>query len=241
MNIKFLGTADSGGIPSHNCTCSICNIYRKKGFINLATCAYLECENGEIILLDAGIENISTIFDGKNIKAVLLTHFHADHCLGLLRLRYSSDKIDCYHPKSDGFLNLFKFKKAISYIQNTPFVPIHINEFTFYPIPLEHSVNTTGYLITNKNKTVAYLTDCAGIDKESMDFLLSKKIDICYLDACLAPNFNNGNHLNYEQATLILDKIQAKNSSFIHASHYTLEYIKQNKICLKYNYENITA
>ncbi|MEA3451509.1 MAG: hypothetical protein U9Q83_06350 [Bacteroidota bacterium] len=29
----------------------------------------------------------------------MLTHFHPDHALGLLRLRYSSDKIDCYHPK----------------------------------------------------------------------------------------------------------------------------------------------
>ena len=241
MNIKFLGTADSGGIPSHNCTCSICSTYRKAGVVNLATCAYLECENGEIILLDAGIENISTLFDGKKIKAILLTHFHADHCLGLLRLRYSQDEMDCYHPKSDGFLNLFKFTKSINYIQNNPFEPIYINEFTFYPIPLKHSINTTGYLITNKNKTVAYLTDCAGIEKESMDFLLSKKIDTCYLDACLAPNYDNGNHLNYEQATVILDKIGAKNSSLIHASHYTLEYIKQNNISLKYGYENPTS
>ncbi len=33
MNIKFLGTADSGGIPSHNCTCSICSEYQQKGLV----------------------------------------------------------------------------------------------------------------------------------------------------------------------------------------------------------------
>lgn len=237
MKIEFLGTADSGGIPSHNCNCQICQEYRKDGKVNLATSAYITCENGEIILLDAGIENIATIFDGQIIKAVMLTHFHADHALGLLRLRYSSDIIDCFHPKDkDGFADLFKHSRAINYKENRPFESIEINGILFTPIPLKHSKNTTGYLIEDKNKTIAYLTDCAGISEESMIFLLSKNIAECYIDACLAPNFSNGNHLNYDEATSILDKIGAKKSYFIHGSHFTFDYIKQNNIKLKYKY-----
>ena len=61
---------------------------------------------------DEDYDIIATIFDEKTIKAVFLTHFHPDHALGLLRLRYSSDTIDCYHPKDeDGFADLFKHKK----------------------------------------------------------------------------------------------------------------------------------
>ncbi|MBE0492478.1 MAG: MBL fold metallo-hydrolase [Sulfurospirillum sp.] len=240
MKLKFLGTADSGGIPSHNCDCSICQEYRQKDKKNLATSAYIECENGEIVLLDAGIEDIASIFDGKKIAAVFLTHFHPDHALGLLRLRYSSDKIVCYHPRDkDGFADLFKHPKAINFTENIPFNPIKANEFKFTPIGLKHSKNTTGYLIQTKNKTIAYLTDCAGISEESMKFLLLHAIDECYIDACLAPNFSNGNHLNYEEATMFLDKIGAKESYFIHASHFTLEYIKRNNIQLKYNYSSI--
>ncbi len=240
MKLDFLGTADSGGIPIHNCTCLICEEYRKNNKINLATSAYITCENGEIILIDAGIENISSIFDNKKIKAILLTHFHPDHTLGLLRLRYSADKIDCYHPKDEkGFADLFKHTKAINYIQNSAFNPIKLNELTFTPIPLQHSKNTTGYLIEDKNKTIAYLTDCAGISDESMDFLLSKKIDECFIDAGLAPNFNNGNHLNYEEAIKLLDKINAKKSHLIHASHHTLSYLKSNNIKLKYDFYNV--
>jgi phosphoribosyl 1,2-cyclic phosphate phosphodiesterase len=240
MEIKFLGTADSGGIPIHNCQCLICKEYRAKNKINLATSAYITCKNDEIILLDAGIEDIATIFDNKKIKAIFLTHFHPDHTLGLLRLRYSFDSIDCYHPKDEqGFADLFKHKKAINYQINTPFTPIIVNELSFTPIPLKHSKNTTGYLIQSENKTIAYLTDCAGIEKESLDFLLSKEIDECYIDAGLAPNFNNGNHLNYEEASKLLDIIGAKKSHLMHASHHTLTYLKSNNINLKYPFIDI--
>ncbi len=235
--LKFLGTADSGGIPSHNCNCSICQEYRLKGKKNLATSAYIECKNGEIILLDAGIEDIASIFDRKKIAAIFLTHFHADHALGLLRLRYSSDDINCYHPKDkDGFADLFKHPKAIQFKENTPFESIEINDIKFIPIPLKHSKNTTGYLIEDDDKTVAYLTDCAGIKNESMQFLLSNNIDECYIDAGLSPNISKGNHLNYEEATKILDEINAKKSYLIHGSHFTLEYIKKNNLQLKYNH-----
>ena len=237
MKLKFLGTADGAGIPSHNCSCQICNEYRKKNITNLATSAYIQCDNGEIILIDAGIENIATLFDGKKINTVFLTHFHADHTLGLLRLRYSNDSIDCYHPQDkDGFADLFKHSKAINFIENSPFIPIEVNNIKFIPIPLKHSKNTTGYLIQSKNETIAYLTDCAGICKDSMKILKSFNIDTCYIDACLAPNFDNGNHLDYEKATLILEEINANKSFFIHASHYTLDYIKNNNIKLKYSY-----
>ena len=234
--LKFLGSSDSAGIPVHNCTCTICTEYRHKKKTNLASCAYIEINN-EIILIDAGHENISNIFDGKKITAVLLTHFHADHCLGLLRLRHSAQNIICIHPKDkEGFSDLYKHKYSLTFIENTPFEKSRLKDIFFTAIPLKHSKNTTGYLIEYKKTKLAYLSDCFALGKESMNFLKQQSLDYIFIDACYDERKEKGNHLNYKQAEKILDDLGAKKSFLIHGSHETLNYIQENNIKLKYTY-----
>jgi len=236
MKLKFLGSADSAGIPVHNCKCSICNKYRLKELKNLSTCAYLEIED-KTILLDAGIENISNIFDTKKIDAIFLTHFHADHCLGLLRLRHSNDKIKCFHPHDKkGFADLFKHEHSISYKKIDAFDTKIIGSVKFTSIPLEHSKNTYGYLIEYKNIKIAYLTDCSGIPNASMRFLKSVSLDYAFIDACYDERKKKGNHLNYLQATKILNKLDVNSAFLMHISHSTQEFIENNDISLKYRY-----
>ncbi len=236
MKLKFLGTADSAGFPVHNCQCMVCTYHREKGLKNLSTSAYIKVDNS-VILLDAGIEDISNIFDGNDIKAVFLTHFHADHCLGLLRLRHSVQKIECFHPKDkDGFSDLFKHKHSVCYNEIEEFSTQNIDDISFTALPLKHSKNTFGYFIKTKNKNIAYLTDCSGIPKESLDFLKSQKIDLAFIDACYDERKEVGNHLNYNQASAILDELKVKEGYLMHISHTTLEYILKNKVNLKYKY-----
>ncbi|WP_417328542.1 MBL fold metallo-hydrolase [Halarcobacter sp.] len=236
MKLKFLGTADSAGIPVHNCTCNVCNKYRKNNIQNLATSAYLEIED-KIILLDAGVENISTIFDGKEIKAIFLTHFHADHCLGLLKLRHSKDTIKCFHPNDkDGFSDLFKHTHSILYNKLDEFESVCIDNISFTAIPLVHSKKCNGYLIEYKNHTIAYLTDTSKVSEKVIKFLKSKKLDYCFIDACYDERKEVGNHLNYFQASKILNSLNVKNGYLMHISHTTQDYIEKNKVSLKYKY-----
>ena len=236
MNFRFLGTADSAGIPAHNCACRACELYRKQNRQNLSTCAYIEIDES-IILLDAGHDDVASKFDGKNIEAIFLTHFHPDHCLGLLRLRHSTDKIDCFHPNDkQGFSDLFKHKYSIRYKALKSFEKITIKEVSFTTIPLKHSKPTYGYLIEYKNTSIVYLTDCYGIDKSSLEFLKSIKIDLVFIDACYDERRVSGNHLNYIQASDILDSLHVKNGYLIHTSHQTQEYILEKDVKLRYPY-----
>ena len=61
-------------------------------------------------------------------------------------------------------------------------------------------------------------------------------LDYAFIDACYDERKETGNHLNYLQASKILDELQVKNAWLMHISHTTEEYIKKNKIFLKYEY-----
>lgn len=236
MNFNFLGSSDSAGLPVHNCNCIACDSYRKEKKENHSTCAYIKIDD-EIILLDAGVYDLTSRFDGKKINAIFLTHFHPDHCVGLLNLRYSKDSINCFHPEDEkGFSDLFKHNHSINYIEIKPFEQKIVNEIKFTAIPLKHSKNAFGYLIEYKNYKIAYLTDCSGIPKESFDFLQNFEIDYAFIDACYDERRVVGNHLNYLQASEILNELNVKNGFLMHISHITQEYILENEIKLKYPY-----
>ncbi|RXJ70309.1 MBL fold metallo-hydrolase [Halarcobacter ebronensis] len=236
MKLKFIGSSDSAGIPVTNCSCAICSEYRKENRKNLSTCAYLELDNS-YILFDAGDDSISSFFDLKELKALFLTHFHADHCMGLLRLRYSKTPIVCYHPSDkEGFSDLFKHKHSIEYKELKAFEEKILGNLTITSLPLKHSKNCFGYLIESSNKTVAYLTDCAALPSSTLEFLKTKEIDYAFIDACYDETKSSGNHLNYLQASAILEQLEVKNGFLIHGGHETLEYIKNSGVKLKYRY-----
>lgn len=236
MKFEFLGTSDTGGIPLHNCMCEICEEARKSGVRNRSTSAYLELDDGSVILFDAGYDLLCEKFNTTKIRAVFLTHFHADHCLGLIRLRKSSSQIRCYIPNdSNGFGDLFTHKDSIEYVVLEAFEEVVIEGVKITAVPLLHSKPTYGFVFTCKD-SVAYLTDCASIPEASLSFLQAQTIDHLFLDACYEPNYASTKHLNWESASEVIDVIAPKNGYLIHASCKTLLPLKKSGKSLKYPY-----
>lgn len=236
MTFEFLGTSDTGGIPLVGCHCFVCEQARLQGVQNRSTSAFLTLHDGSVILFDAGYDALSERFNTTPIRAIFLTHFHADHCLGLIRLRKSPTPIVCYIPDdAEGFGDLFVHKDNIEYRVLKPFENVSIEGVDVVCVPLNHSKPTYGYVLTCKAR-VAYLTDCESVPQESLHFLKEQKIDHLFLDACYTPEFNAKKHLNWESASVIIKEINPKNGYLIHASCKTLLPLHVKKIRLEYPY-----
>jgi phosphoribosyl 1,2-cyclic phosphate phosphodiesterase len=192
-----------------------------------------------VIFIDSGSDEFIKIRDGKEYLAQFLTHFHADHAYGLLRLRHSVKSTPCYCPKDErGFGDLLQRPHGFVFKENTPFESIFVKELEFIPIPLIHSRPTHGYIVKTPNKTIAYLTDCSGFEKQSLKFLSDTKLDAVFIDASYDADFDEGKHLSFKKASEILDFIGTREGFLIHQSHYGLSYVINNKISLKYPYLN---
>ena len=87
MQLTFLGTGTSGGVPSLGCHCKVCTSadphdkrYRSAVFIE---------NEGTRLLIDAGPDIRMQLMplDFKPLDGVLLTHIHYDHVAGIDDLR----------------------------------------------------------------------------------------------------------------------------------------------------------
>ena len=83
MQVTFLGTGTSTGIPQIGCTCPVCTSTDPRDS-RLRTSAIVEIE-GKNILIDCGPDFRQQMlrFHIKRIDAVLVTHIHYDHTGGI--------------------------------------------------------------------------------------------------------------------------------------------------------------
>jgi phosphoribosyl 1,2-cyclic phosphate phosphodiesterase len=211
-------------------------MYRQSGRRNSPSCAYIEFDEN-IIFIDSGSDALLQIREGRKFIAQFLTHFHADHAYGLLRLRHMTVSAPCYHPKDDkGFADLLTREHGLKFIENVPFKSVTAAGLEFTPVPLIHTRPTHGYIIKTPNKTIAYLTDCSGIEKRSLDFLRKADLDAVFIDASYDTEYNEGKHLDFVQANELIELMGARDGFLIHQNHYSLSYIINNKLKLKYAY-----
>ena len=93
MKLRFLGTGTSTGVPEIGCKCEVCTSTDPRDR-RLRCSALLQTDKANL-LIDCGPDFREQMLtaDVKKIDALLLTHKHYDHIIGIDDLRpYTRDK-----------------------------------------------------------------------------------------------------------------------------------------------------
>ncbi len=165
--------------------------------------------------------------DVHRVDAVLFTHHHADHIVGLDDLRRFNElhntTLTCYcNHKTGAVLEQmfgYAFREKPGYPSAKPRLrqtliegPFDLFDMRIVPITLMHGkLPVLGFRIGG----FAYCTDCNAIPAESMELL--QGLDVLVLDALRRRP--HPTHFNLEQAVEIAGRIRAKRTLFTHIAH----------------------
>jgi phosphoribosyl 1,2-cyclic phosphate phosphodiesterase len=231
MEVVFLGTGTSHGIPMIACDCPVCRSDDPRDRRNRA-CVVLRLGAGEggggrAILIDSPPElRLAAIAnDIRRVDAVLLTHAHADHILGMDDLRRYNNilggTIPCHASRQtiEIVRNVFGYAERPYDNPDRPSLafaaidgPTEICGLSVVPLPLLHGrTEVLGFRIGR----FAYCTDCSGIPPATLPLL--EGLDLLVLGALrYRPH---PAHYNMEQALAAVRTIRPRRTLLTHIAH----------------------
>jgi phosphoribosyl 1,2-cyclic phosphate phosphodiesterase len=231
--LTFLGSGTSMGVPTLGCPCPVCADARQPNSPNRRTRPSVAIAyNDRTVLIDTGpdFHHQAIAQNITSVDAVLYTHSHADHILGMDDLRPLSfacpEGIALY--ADDTTANViervfeYTFRKLDRYptsarvhihrLPDTAGAEIALFGATFLRVPVTHGRNTiAGYRFGG----AAYLTDLSSIPDES--FPLLQNLDILVLDALRREPHPSHSHL--ENSIALVEKLAPRRAFFTHISH----------------------
>jgi phosphoribosyl 1,2-cyclic phosphate phosphodiesterase len=228
LQITFLGTGTSHGVPMIGCRCTTCRSQDPRDHRTRPS-VFIETDDGIAILIDAGpdLRAQALAYDITRVDAIVFTHGHADHILGLDDVRRYNHimrrRMACFAdaqtvddirrmfayvfepdaPKGGGLpqLELFRVEG-----------PFCVGRQEVVPVPLLHGRRTIFGLRFGK---FAYLTDCSAIPDTSWPLL--QDLDIVVLDALRERP--HPTHFSIGEAMAAGRRIGAARTYFTHMCH----------------------
>jgi phosphoribosyl 1,2-cyclic phosphate phosphodiesterase len=228
VKITFLGTGTSHGVPMIGCDCGTCRSEDPRDR-RLRPSIVIETDDRLTVLVDAGpdLRAQALTHDLRRIDAVVFTHGHADHILGIDEIRRYNHMqraaMPCYAdpPTAQDIVRMF----AYIFDPATPKgggVP-HLEMFTIrgsfclgrteiLPVPVMHGPRQ---IMGFRLGAFAYLTDCSAIPESYWSLL--DGLDVLVLDALRERP--HPTHFSLSEAVDVAGTIAARRTYFTHMCH----------------------
>lgn len=238
MKLTFLGTGTSTGVPEIGCKCEVCTSgdFRDK---RLRSSALLQTSD-TTLLIDCGPDFREQMLrsDVKKIDALLLTHKHYDHLMGIDDLRpYTRDKelpiyadretelqIRSFFPycfgkvKYPGVANI-----AVNSVDSKS--PFKVGDIEIVPLRVFHGMFP---IMAYRFGKLAYITDMSYIEPGELEKL--KGVEVLVINA-LRYSKPHKTHQTVLEALSIVDCIKPQRTYFTHMMHHIGLHAKISK-CL---------
>jgi phosphoribosyl 1,2-cyclic phosphate phosphodiesterase len=228
LQVIFLGTGTSHGVPMIGCDCSTCRSSDPRDR-RLRPSIYIEADTGERLLVDAGpdLRMQALAHDIRRVDAILFTHGHADHILGLDDVRRFNALMSKPMPLYGDQVTLDEIRRTFSYVfdSNTaaggglpqleliPIAgPFHIGAQSVVPVPIFHGHRPILGLRVGR---LAYLTDCSRIPDSSWPLL--DDLDVLVIGALRTRR--HPTHFSVDEAVQAAGRIRPRRTYFTHMCH----------------------
>lgn len=224
MRITFLGTGTSRGIPVIGCECSVCTSNNPK---NKRLRPSILIESQAAVVVDASVDFRLQMLrqDVRRLDAVVLTHPHVDHILGLDDLYPFNVRSGNPMPIYGSPSTLKEVKITFRYLfaeQTYPGIPkldlhavngtFEIADLRFEPIEVFHGkLPVLGYRLG----PFAYVTDVSFIPDESFEKL--EGVEILALDGLRYRS--HPTHFTLSEAVTAAQRIGAGKTYLVHMCH----------------------
>ena len=226
-SVRFLGTGTSHGVPMIGCRCGTCRSSDPRDRRSRPSVLF-ELDGGVRLLVDTtpDLRTQALAYDLDRVDAILFTHCHADHVMGLDEVRRFNVLQRAAIPCYGDVRTLKELRRTFAYIFESddegggiPRIdlrpldgPVSIGGEAVVPVPVWHGRREIlGFRVRN----FAYLTDCSGIPEASWPLL--EGLDTLAIDALR--HRPHPTHFTVEQAVAVSARLGPRRTWLTHICH----------------------
>jgi phosphoribosyl 1,2-cyclic phosphate phosphodiesterase len=225
--LTVLGSGTSMGVPTIGCDCAVC--HSTDPHDRRTRPSVMVTYSGRHILIDTTPDFREQALREKitHVDAVLYTHTHADHLLGIDDLRplsfaHKPGRLPLYATAdaAEFMRNMFRYIFEANYkfgglarVELLPIDgPVELFGTRVEPVTVIHGETP---ILGFRFGSAAYLTDHSDVPAETMEKL--RDLDILFLDALR--HTPHPTHSTVEQSLKIVDEVKPNRAFFTHICH----------------------